>query len=324
MKNIFFVAPDSVGIISLIKESLLQQREYSIDYLDLVLPATERFRYKSITHRALNFILKNLTRKNLKTIFYNEQISKKIAEAKESYDAIIIIRPDLLTDKTLALLRKKTNHFVAYYWDSVAFFPRKQVISSFFDRVFSFDVQDCRNYGYELLTNFYFFEMPSPKRKYQVYSLLTYDKRKSFVEKIASEFQKASVSYCIKAYSQKPFLSNYITCITKVIDYKVTLLEISQSDVLLEVQKEGQHGLTFRPFESLGLEKKLITNNQMIKEYDFYCENNIYIINPEKIDIPDSFFTTPYQKIDPAIKEKYHFRNWFNTLISKIPGNFAE
>ena len=323
MKKVLFIAPDSFGIIKVIKEQLCGNDEYSADYIDLVLEDTERFRYKNFAHRAKNFYFKKVRNRNLKHTHYNKCIRKKIIQSKEMYDVIVIIRPDLVNDENLQLLRHRTKHYAAYYWDSVSFFPRKLAVRHFFDRVFSFDINDCRNYGFELLTNFYFYEEEAVEKKYKVYGLLSHDERTTLLEKVAAKLRTTGISFCIKIFSQKPFQSNYLTCITEVLDYKEMLKEISCSDVLLEVQKKGQRGLTFRPFEALGMKKKLITNNPLIKEYDFYSEHNICIIDPENITIPATFFSTPYREIDPQIRAKYHFRHWFNKLVSPLPVNFA-
>lgn len=318
MKTVLFIAPDSVGIIKIIREQLAGNNEYSIDYIDLVLAQSEKFRYKNFTHRAQNFYLKKIRNQNLKHTHYNKCIREKIVQSKEIYDVIVIIRPDLINDENLQLLRDRTKYYVAYYWDSVSFFPRKLSITHFFDRIFSFDIDDCRTHGFEMLTNFYFFEESPVAIKYKVYGLVTYDKRKTQLEMVAGNFRKAGISFCIKAYRQKEFKSDYLTCITEVLDYKEMLKEISCSHVLLEVQKKGQQGLTFRPFEALGMKKKLITNNPLIKEYDFYSDHNICVIDPENISIPAHFFSTPYKEIDPQIREKYHFRNWFKKLVSPM------
>jgi hypothetical protein len=318
MKNIFLVAPDSVGILSLALQHLRQRKDMEIDFTDLVLSSNERFRYKNTGQRLHNFYLKNFRGKNLKQVYYNKFIQSKIQEQKAKYDTIVIIRPDLLNDETLQLLRNKTNHYIAYYWDSADFFPRKKNIASFFDKVYSFDKADCITYGYTPITNFYISEENDAAINVQAYGLLSYDKRKTQLEKIAAVLQATGISYCIKTYSQKPFESNYLTRLDTVLDYKAMLQEISHCQVLIEVQKEGQQGLTFRPFEALGMEKKMITNNPLIKEYDFYCEENICVVETEKIEIPTSFFSTPYKKIDLLIKKKYHLDNWFDTLISPL------
>jgi hypothetical protein len=316
MKNIYLIAPDSVGILALALQHLRQQNDITIDFTDLVLPNEEKFKYKNSLQRLYNVYLKNCRAQNLKKIYYNNSIQKKIKAQKLEYDTIVIIRPDLLNDESLQILRHKTRHFVAYYWDSANFFPRKKNIAPLFDKVYSFDSADCANYGYTPLTNFYIKEATNEPIKIDAYGLLSYDKRKTQLEKIAAALELQKMNYIIKTYSQKPVESKYLTRLDTVLDYSEMLTEIAQCKVLIEVQKEGQQGLTFRPFEALGMEKKLITNNPRIKEYDFYCEENICVVNPDNPTIPASFFSTPYKKINPAIKLKYHVDCWFNTLIS--------
>ena len=76
----------------------------------------------------------------------------------------------------------------------------------------------------------------------------------------------------------------------------------------------GQIGLTIRVFEALGAEKKLITTNTDIVNYDFYCEENIYVYDG-MFDLEAPFFKMPYKKIEQDIYEKYSLRNWLSILL---------
>jgi hypothetical protein len=316
MKQYYLVAPDSVGIIALALQHLRQRKDVQIDFTDLVLLKEEKFKYKNLIDRAANFYNKTFKNKNNKHLYYNNIIKQKILKQQKKYDAVIVIRPDLIDDANLACLRSMTRHFVAYYWDSADFFPRKKSIATCFDKVYSFDKADCKRYGYELLTNFFISENTNAAISVQAYGLLSFDKRKEQIEKIAAALEQKQISYCVKAYSNKPFKSNFITPLNTVLDYKTMLDELAQCNVIIEVQKAGQQGLTFRPFEALGMEKKIITTNPLIKEYDFYCPENICVVDTDNIVIPDDFFSTPYKKIDSSIKNKYNANSWFNTLIS--------
>ena len=90
---------------------------------------------------------------------------------------------------------------------------------------------------------------------------------------------------------------------------------ITRSKVLLDINRLGQIGLTFRVFESLGLEKKLITTNADIKNYDFYNPNNILIIDEKDPIIPVSFFENEYEKIPDSILNQYTLKGWTNRVI---------
>jgi hypothetical protein len=86
-------------------------------------------------------------------------------------------------------------------------------------------------------------------------------------------------------------------------------------NVILDVAKQGQTGLTFRPFEALGLNKKLITTNASIKDYDFYDPENIMIVEPGRICLEKEFFETPAKEVPEAIKSKYHVKQWLTDVL---------
>jgi len=317
MGKLLLAAPEHMGIIEVVQEGLKKYSGHSVDFLNLL--TTEKFVYKHFRQRTYNFFLKNLTGQNIKTHYYNKKFKEKIVQFGSDYDIIVIIRPDLVTNKILKLLRKKTNHFVAYYWDTAKFYPRKLKIRKYFDKIFSFDPKDCKKYGFNFLSNFYYYENAAPHIDYQVYNLSSFDYRKDLIERIGEKLYNLNISSCLKLAYHQPFKSDYIQHIPKVINYQVMLKEIASAQVVLEVQRKNQCGLSFRPFEALGLNKKLITTNSDIKNYDFYDEANILILDYDatNIEIPKAFFETPYKPIPNSIREKYHLKNWVTTLLSR-------
>ena len=64
--------------------------------------------------------------------------------------------------------------------------------------------------------------------------------------------------------------------------------------------------------------KKIITTNKDIINYDFYNSKNIYIIERENININKDFINEESQKIDNNIIENYNLKNW----IKKIFNNY--
>jgi len=64
------------------------------------------------------------------------------------------------------------------------------------------------------------------------------------------------------------------------------------------------------------LEKKLITTNKDIVNYDFYNPNNIFVWDNIKTEIPNDFLTTPYQPLSIPIFEKYSIKKWVKTILN--------
>ena len=90
---------------------------------------------------------------------------------------------------------------------------------------------------------------------------------------------------------------------------------ILESKCILELQMEGQSGCTLRTLESMFLNRKLITNNKDIVNYDFYNHNNIFVIENAD-DFKDrfndilKFMRSPYQKLPDMVKNNYKFCKW--------------
>ena len=90
---------------------------------------------------------------------------------------------------------------------------------------------------------------------------------------------------------------------------------ILESKCILELQMEGQSGCTLRTLESMFLNRKLMTNNKDIVNYDFYNPNNIFVIENAD-DFKDrfndilKFMRSPYQKLPDMVKNNYKFCKW--------------
>ena len=60
-----------------------------------------------------------------------------------------------------------------------------------------------------------------------------------------------------------------------------------------------------------------IVYNKDIANYDFYNPNNIFYYRTMYItsNIPTDFITSNYQEANPAIREKYHIKNWIKSIL---------
>lgn len=314
MKDVLLVSGgDTLNIFDTICEGMESLTDLTFDSIDH--HAIRRsFKYKNISQRTFNFFLKNLTGRNIKIKYYNSIVKKTMDELDTSYRKVLVIRPDLLNDYQLQILRERADCLIAYYWDTVRLFPRNHEITYFFDQIFSFDPGDCKKFGFEFKSNFYSYENYTSEVRYQVYNLSSLDERQRITEEIAIELENLELSYLFKGFKKKTFKSNYIRP-TQKISYQEMLDEASYCNVLLDVTKPGQTGLSLRPFEALGLNKKLITTNAAIRDYDFYDPHNIMVVEPGQIRLNKEFFETPVKEVPAFIKNKYHIKQWLNDVL---------
>lgn len=144
-----------------------------------------------------------------------------------------------------------------------------------------------------------------------------YDKnRYHILYGIAASLEEMNLSYnfILKRSNNSPLKSNKrIRFINDDIEYKKVLAIEKNADAILELNREGQKGITLRALEAMFFEKKLITNNKNIVDCDFYDPLNIFIIGVDK-DLR-RFMREPYRPIDKKITNEYKYISWLDNII---------
>ena len=86
---------------------------------------------------------------------------------------------------------------------------------------------------------------------------------------------------------------------------------------MLDLKLKVHNGLSLRFFEALKYEKKIITDNQDVINYNFYDAENIFILGKDSMDRLDYFLNSSYQPIDENIRKQYSFSNWLNIILNE-------
>lgn len=192
---------------------------------------------------------------------------------------------------------------------------RVKKMFSCFDKIFSFDQEDCRKYNFEYI----FSTLSKPE-------FVKRDKKKeSSIFFVGSASGRLNLLHnCMEKIVDK--IDNYRFYITGVdekdkklpiiynhpISYADTLEYSFNTDCIFEVVKPGQTGITLRTCEAIIFNKKLLTNNKAIKDTPFYNEKYMSVFENEE-DIDLNFIS---EKIDID----YNYEDWFspNVIIQKL------
>lgn len=105
------------------------------------------------------------------------------------------------------------------------------------------------------------------------------------------------------------------TTMNGYIAYPENLRHAANSRCIVEIVRDNQTGLSLRPLEAVAMKKKLITNNAFIKDYDFYCPENVFIWgedNPERLS---NFVSSPFKPLSEHILQEYDVNTWINNLL---------
>jgi hypothetical protein len=327
-KIILAITPD-VNIYSCIEDNLKH-----LGFFTQIITLTDKFKYKSIKDLIINLFRKNIIKdkqykKELHRKFNFDSLSKKISMLTNA-DYSLTIRADIFDSILIKEIIKLTPNNYAYQWDGLSRFERIIELIPLFNKFYIFDKKDLfqKDKTYPT-TNFYFdcyeslFQNKSPE--YDIYYIGSYDNRiKKLIPICEKLFEKGYKLNIILGCSPKKELKKYpyITFAKKRLSYYENLEMVANCKCIIDLSQNTIHsGLSFRPFEALGYNKKLITTNSIIKNYDFYDDKNIFVIN-ENCDYNyiDTFLNSIYNDIDPTIKNKYSFSNWLKYIL-EIEGN---
>lgn len=312
-RKITIIYPFAYGYIDLVVKEL---KSHSNIIVTEIKTDTIKYQYPNPFAKTWNGITK-LFGKNIKKEYFRNQI---LGQVREKQDITFIIRPDLFDVSLLEKLKKKTENFIAYYYDSCKKYPKQVDLIPFFDEIYSYENEDIEKYNFIETSNFIYDEsIATEDIRYDIFNISSYDSRIDEINRIANALSDAGLKiYFILFYFKKLSFPNLIS-VTEYLSLKETKKLISESRSMLDVQRIDQNGLSFRTFESLGYRKKLITTNKMVREYDFYHPNNILVINSNKIDTDEikNFLKLAYVEISQDILKKYNLKS-FTKKIFKI------
>jgi hypothetical protein len=281
------------------------------------------FKHKNIWSRISNTFSKVFLGKNPKIQKRQEHIIQML-ELKGFQDQILVINPEVIDLECHLKIKKFTKKYITYLYDSVDRCPVEHLLNGVFDEIYSFDNDDVKKYGFKETNNYNYIEkQPTAKKeklKNQVLYIASFDKRLETVIKLKEAFTKINISYRFIIVGKKTTLfklKNIFSASISGIELRRKRVEqndlkllYSETNVILDLVRENQTGLSFRVFEAMAFEKKLITNNKNIRFYNFYNPNNIWIIENNNFNFDKTFFETDYETLPENIFYQYTIDNW--------------
>lgn len=274
--------------------------------------------------KQINSILKRLSEKKSdhRKNELMDKYEKKLIARIGAYDYGLVIRPDAFGQKFLNSLRVQTKRLIAYQWDGMQRFSGAADTIKYFDEFYVYDDIDVKQYpGTVKAENFYFGnilnEYKLNEKRHDAYYLGSYDERINQVIDLCEELLDRGLSLNIKipcSSKNRKKLKNFPYIDTKRIfySYRENLKMASHSRIILDFGHKKLHeGLSFRPFEALGLGVKCITTNPIIKEQKFYNERNFHFY-ARNSDL-DGFLQSSCVEENTAMN--YSFSSWLDRKL---------
>lgn len=255
--------------------------------------------------------------------------------SKVEYDYVFCLKLECFPREILLQLKaqQRKAKFIFYTWDS--FTNNKNPLSclDIFDRCLTFDNQDAKTYGLIHRPLFYlneYAEIEDKARPFDVsfigsIHIHRYKLIKSFLKNVDKKYTCYMYLFVpsLLLYFARKFLLFPIYGSSKKSDFKFTSLNkkeivslFTKSKAILDICHHNQSGLTMRSIEALGARRKLITNNENIKMYDFFNPQNILILDEKNMEISNEFLDSDYEQLIPEIQFRYSLNGWVSEIFA--------
>lgn len=249
-----------------------------------------------------NIMFRFLKKMKLPLIYlYYGNWKKRLKE----FDKVILFDTGFSNEIPKYIKKKNRNIKIIYwYWNSMKEHNNKVIENKYIDEIWTYNRFDAQKYNLKYNPQFYLkkCELSNSKINSDVLFVGRDKGREKDINEIQEKLKSKNIITTFRVIKNEKDLISYteylnlLECSKCVLDYSFTL----------------PCGLSLRPLEALFYEKKLITNNNDIKNYDFYDADNIFIIGEDNIENIQKFINKPYKKIDKEIVQYYSYDSWLN------------
>lgn len=323
-KRILFFSPAFFGYEDKIKKKMLELGT-----------KVDSFDERSVVRASGRALLKlNRDIFNQRTENYYAKILSIVK--KKNYDYVLFVKCDMPTERILKIYRKcfKKAKFCLHMWDSIKNIPGIEKKFKYFDFISSFDRMDCKECPELHFRPLYFGdeyrreENATEEYDYDLCFIGTiHSDRWKILKQIKKQSEMKEIRIFYYPYLQSKFVYYFYRLIkpefwgTSIDEFRFEKLsselvsdKVAKSRTVIDIQHPGQTGLTIRTIEMIGMNKRLITTNQDIKNYDFYDQENICIID-RRNPVINMNFELDYKPLDKELYYKYSLEAWIYEVL---------
>jgi hypothetical protein len=269
------------------------------------------------------------------------RILQEIARLKDfgEVDQVLIIKAESQTLGTMKCFKRAFPKatMVLYLWDSVKNSPNGPRLSTFFDRIYTFDPLDAQDYNFSYRPLFavrsskpsgltddsrarnlknpciYFVGTGRFERVLRLAGFLRSNKGLSIRSHIFVNLTAQNVLYQI--FSALLRVPSGVKFSTKKLSYDDYITGLSNSSACIDFEHPKQSGVTMRSIETLLYGKKLITSNSHIKTLKLYHPNRVFIAKDVSTKVPLDFFSSDFPEVSSNLNREFSLKGWLGDVL---------
>lgn len=237
----------------------------------------------------------------------------------QEYNMIIVFE-DIALATALRMKATKRTRIIYWQWNLLSETEaRKLSLIRPFCELWTFDSFDAKRYSLNLNCQFYDINslviQPYKNKSKRAFCACVDKGRYKTLKNIQTLLQSNNIEcdfLLVRDVGQTYADEDYEWISNQGIPYSEFLYRTLQSDIIVDLVQPNQTGITVRVLEALFYNKKLITNNIFIKQYDFYNSDNIFIYEQDDENSLYAFLNTPYKEISDHVKANYTVEAWLS------------
>lgn len=237
-------------------------------------------------------------------------------------DTLLVVNPGQIEDSIVKRAMAISKASKAYLYDSLSRSPVPEAWLKRYDQVYTFDTGDAERYGLQKLHNFMYEPVaPTTPRSSEVtakaFLVMAGLDRLPLLDKLALQLEQAgypNYRFMVQ-YKRAEDTGGNIMFFRERLSLDDVAAYVREADILVDLVRPRQCGLSFRLFEAMMYGKKIITNNAAVRYYDFYNPANIWVIDEADPAIPSEFLEGVYEPINPEIFKRYTLAGWCETVF---------
>ncbi|MFM5750345.1 hypothetical protein ACET6F_06080 [Aeromonas veronii] len=212
---------------------------------------------------------------------YSAEIFESIADKLSEIAEVIIIKGTCVSPCLIEKIKKLNpkTRVICYSWDSISNIKTFPLLAVKADAAYTFDIADCKKYGYGYLPLFYSDKKShshTVAKKYKYSFIGSYHgDRVAVLQRIFSHEHDVSIYVKIFFQSKLQFAFYYLldsalrTASKEWLTFKplarATITDVAEhSEYVIDIHNANQTGLTMRTWETLGDGHQLVTTNAAV------------------------------------------------------------
>ena len=84
---------------------------------------------------------------------------------------------------------------------------------------------------------------------------------------------------------------------------------------MIDINRPNQLGLTMRTVEAVGAQRKLITTNRDIVNYDLYSTRGVLVVDRDDPVIDEEFLDSEAVPFDEQVRQRYSIGSWIEAIL---------